>query len=188
MTPWQVPHSSIATSQPISVQDNLVFIVDIDKPEDIRADDVGSWTCNGKQRLQCGVDDHDRMIDVFSQHSPRKRHLYTLVKRYYKHATAGDCWNIWWVKVSMWVNSPIWHGNNMNAYGTMCTTREKKRKGRRWAKGDRHIVCMFIGGGGIFKPVKGCSCRKWSSILNTHNIVMLYRSIWRSTQSYFCAV
>ena len=49
-----LPHSAIATSQPVSVQDNLVFIVDIsklDKPEDIRADDLGFWTCNGKRRL-----------------------------------------------------------------------------------------------------------------------------------------
>lgn len=33
-----LPHSVIATSQPVRVQDNLVFVVDIsklDKPEDI---------------------------------------------------------------------------------------------------------------------------------------------------------
>ena len=78
-----LPHSTIATNQPVSVQDNLVFIVDIsklDKLEDIRADDLGSWTCNGKRRLQCTVNNHGHVIDVFSQHKPRKRHLYALVK------------------------------------------------------------------------------------------------------------
>ena len=88
-----LPHSTIVTSQPTSVQDNLVFIVDIsklDKPEDIRADDLGSWTCNGKRRLQCTIDNCGRVVDVFSQHKPCKQHLYTLVKRYYKHATAGN--------------------------------------------------------------------------------------------------
>ena len=88
-----LPHAVIATSQPVSVQDNLVFIVDIsklDRPEDIRAGDLGSWTCNGKRRLQCSVDNRGHVIDVFGQHKPRNQHLYTLVKRYYKHATAGD--------------------------------------------------------------------------------------------------
>ena len=36
----------IATKQPVSVQENLVFIVDLshlEKPEDVRADDLGSW-------------------------------------------------------------------------------------------------------------------------------------------------
>ena len=85
----------MATSQPVSVQDNLVFIVDIsklDRPEDIRADDLGSWTCNGKRRLQYSVDNCGHVIDVFGQHKPRNQHLYTLVKlkRYLKHATAGD--------------------------------------------------------------------------------------------------
>ena len=87
------PQSKIATSQPTSVEDNLVFVVDIsklDKPEDIRADDLGSWTCNGKRRLQCTVDDQGRVMDIYSQYKPRKREMFTLVKRYYKHATAGD--------------------------------------------------------------------------------------------------
>ena len=88
-----LPLSTIATSQPVSVQDNLVFIVDIsklDKPEDIRADDLGSWICNGKRRLQCTIDSHGHVIDLLTDYKPHKPHMYTLVKRYYKHATAGD--------------------------------------------------------------------------------------------------
>lgn len=45
-----IPLSKIATSQPVGVQDNMVFIVDLSKlakDEDIRADDLGSWLCNG---------------------------------------------------------------------------------------------------------------------------------------------
>ena len=87
------PQSKIATSQPTSVKDNLVFIVDIsklDRPEDVRAEDLGSWTCNGKRRLQCTVDDQGRVMDIYSQYKPRKRQVFTLVKRYYRHATAGD--------------------------------------------------------------------------------------------------
>ena len=89
----ELSHSKIATIQPTGVQDNLVFIVDIsklDKPEDVRADDLGSWVCNGKRRLQCAVNDQGRVVDIFSKYQPKKQHLFTLVKRYYKHATAGD--------------------------------------------------------------------------------------------------
>ena len=78
-----LPHAVIATSQPVSVQDNLIFIVDIsklDRPEDIRSDDLASWTCNGKRRLQYSVDNCGHVIDVFGQHKPRNQHLYTLVK------------------------------------------------------------------------------------------------------------
>ena len=88
-----LPHSKIATIQPTGVQDNHVFIVDIsklDNPEDVRADDLGSWVCNGKRRLQCAVNDQECVVDIFSKYQPKKQHLFTLVKLYYKHSTAGD--------------------------------------------------------------------------------------------------
>lgn len=53
-----VPLAKIATSRPVCVQNNFVFIVDIsklDKPEDIRVDDMGSWACNGKRCLYCSA-------------------------------------------------------------------------------------------------------------------------------------
>ena len=45
-----LPFNRIATCQPVGVQDNLVFVIDLsqlEEAEDIRADDLGSWTCNG---------------------------------------------------------------------------------------------------------------------------------------------
>ena len=30
------------------------------------------------------------MVDIFNKYQPKKQHLFTLVKRYYKYATAGD--------------------------------------------------------------------------------------------------
>ena len=84
----------IATSQPVCVQDNLVFIVDIsklDKPEDIRADDLGSWDCNGKRCSYCCVDDQGYVVTISkTKPSQGAYSIYTLVRRYYKHATAGD--------------------------------------------------------------------------------------------------
>ena len=41
-----IPLGKIATSRPVCVQNNFVFVVDIsklDKPEDVRVDDMGSW-------------------------------------------------------------------------------------------------------------------------------------------------
>lgn len=43
-----LPNRKIATSQPVCIEDNLVFVVDLsklDNPDDIRCDDLGSWTC-----------------------------------------------------------------------------------------------------------------------------------------------
>ena len=45
---------------PVSVQDNMVFVIDLshlDKPQDIHADDLGSWTCNGKRCSNCDLED-----------------------------------------------------------------------------------------------------------------------------------
>ena len=88
----RLPVSKIATSQPVSIQENLVFVVDLsklEKPEDIRADDLGSWTCNGTRCLQCVVDD-GVVSEILSESKVRTGNTYCLVKRYYKHATAGD--------------------------------------------------------------------------------------------------
>jgi len=87
-----IPCSRIATSQPTCVEDNFIFIVDIsklDKPEDIRADDLGSWTCTGTRRPQCSVDEQGFVIDIITEEKSR-RDMFTLIKRYYRHSTAGD--------------------------------------------------------------------------------------------------
>ena len=55
-----LPFNRIATCQPIGVQDDLVFVIDLsqlEKPQHIRADDLGSWICNGKWCVQCIVHD-----------------------------------------------------------------------------------------------------------------------------------
>ena len=87
-----LPLKMIATSQPVGVQKNLVFVIDLsklEKPEDIRADDLGSWTCNGKRYVQCIVNDGE-VSGILSGSKSGTRSTYCLIKRYYKHATAGD--------------------------------------------------------------------------------------------------
>ena len=88
----RLPVSKIATSQSVSVRENFVFVVDLsrlEKPEDIRVDDLGSWTCNGKRCLQCVVDD-GVVSEILSESKVRTGNTYCLVKRFHKHATAGD--------------------------------------------------------------------------------------------------
>ena len=60
--------NKIATSHPVSVQENLVFVVDLshlEKPEDVCADDLGSWMCNGKRCVRCEVND-GQVLEVSS--------------------------------------------------------------------------------------------------------------------------
>ena len=87
-----LPTNKIVTGHPVSVQENLVFVVDLsqlDKPEDIRADDLSSWVCNGKRCNVCEVED-GHVMEVFSGPSIKRENTYCLVRRYYKHATSGD--------------------------------------------------------------------------------------------------
>ena len=88
-----LPPSKIATAQPVCVEDNMVFIVDVTKlakPEDIRTDDLGSWNCNGKRCSWCVLDDDGSVLEIFTKRKSRSPNTYCLVKRYYKHATSGD--------------------------------------------------------------------------------------------------
>ncbi len=46
-----LPLNRIATCQPVGIEDNLVFVINLsqlEKPEDVRADDLGLWMYNGK--------------------------------------------------------------------------------------------------------------------------------------------
>ena len=89
--------NKIATMQPAGVQDNMVFIVDLSKLsklEDLRADDLGCWTCNGKRCMWCEVDD-GLVLEIYTKRKPTdpindSSKIYTFVKRYYKHATSND--------------------------------------------------------------------------------------------------
>lgn len=89
----KLPNSKIATSRPVAIQDNVTFIVDLTKlqsKQDIRADDLGSWHCNGKRLIQCKVDKFGKVVELVDKPSKRTGTLHTIVRRYYEHATARD--------------------------------------------------------------------------------------------------
>ena len=88
-----LPANKIATTQPVFIQDNVIFIVDmskLDKPEDIRADDLGSWSCNGKRLIRCIVDDKGNVSELVTKQKTHSGETYTLVRRYYEHMTSKD--------------------------------------------------------------------------------------------------
>ena len=89
-----IPLTKITTTQPVSCQDNFTFVVDIsklDKPKDIRCDDLGSWECNGKRCSYCSVDDDGYVVSISTTKPVQDAyHIYALVRRYYRHTTAGD--------------------------------------------------------------------------------------------------
>ena len=89
-----IPLTKIATSQPVSCKDNFTFIVDVSKlgkAEDIRCDNLGSWECNGKRCSYCRFKDDGYVVSVSTTKPLQDTyHVYALIRRYYKHATAGD--------------------------------------------------------------------------------------------------
>ena len=40
----------LSTTHPVSVE-HVSFVIDLDSPNDVRADDLGSWKCTGSRRL-----------------------------------------------------------------------------------------------------------------------------------------
>ena len=87
-----LPVEKISTSRPTFVEDNFIFVVDLSKlddPKDVRADDLGSWICNGKRSVQCAIED-GRAFEIVPTSNTNVGITYRLIRRYYKHATAGD--------------------------------------------------------------------------------------------------
>lgn len=61
------------------------------KAEDIRCDDLWSRECNGKRCSYCSVDDDGYVVSVSTTKPLQDTyHVNALIRRYYKHATAGD--------------------------------------------------------------------------------------------------
>ena len=83
--------SKVATTRPVSVQDNVIFVVDTSKlssPIDVYADDLGSWSCNGKQMCYCMLSSTGHVEEILSRKPPNKNSAYCLIRRYYAHGTA----------------------------------------------------------------------------------------------------
>lgn len=86
--------SKVATTRPVSIQDNVIFVIDkskLNSPNDIRADDLGSWSCNGKQLCYCTLSPNGHVEEIQSRKpSTNRKSTYGLIRRYYAHGTASD--------------------------------------------------------------------------------------------------
>ena len=84
----------ICTSQTIGAENNLVFIVDLQRlehPKDILCDELGSWKCNGCHHTWVIVNDYG-----IAEICGKKRPLdgcgakYRVLKKYYNHKGSSD--------------------------------------------------------------------------------------------------
>lgn len=82
----------ICSSQPVSVENNVSFVVDLSKlkdPNDVRADDLGAWKCTGSRTLQFFVKCSNSTCHVVTKLSPGATNI-SIRRQYYVHATDRD--------------------------------------------------------------------------------------------------
>jgi len=84
----------ICKMQPIDVEHNASFVVDISKlksMKDLYCDDMGSWICNGIYKSWVDVD-FTGYITVHGKHKPptADASLYFITKKYFLHKTSKD--------------------------------------------------------------------------------------------------
>ena len=82
----------LCTTHPISVQNNVSFVVDRSKlkdPNDVRADDLGAWKCNGSRLLRYTVKITDTDCHIVNEMSPNAI-VINIRRQYHVHATDPD--------------------------------------------------------------------------------------------------
>lgn len=85
--------AKVATTRPVSIEDNVIFVIDTSKlpcPSDVRADDLGSWRCNGKQLCYCTLSPTGHVEEIQTRKPSNSKSTYGLIRRYYTHGTASD--------------------------------------------------------------------------------------------------
>ena len=84
----------MCSMQPIDVENNTVFIVDMGKlgsVKDLYCDDMGSWQYNGVYRAWLEVDDSGYIATLGKQKpSQRSPNTYFITKKYFVHKSSGD--------------------------------------------------------------------------------------------------
>ena len=82
----------VATTRPVSIEDNVIFVIDTSKlpcPSDVRADDLGSWRCNGKQLCYCTLSPTGQVEEIQTRKPSNSKSTYGLIRRYYTHGTVA---------------------------------------------------------------------------------------------------
>lgn len=89
-----VDRREICTAQPLRVQHNCTFIVDLSKlkdTQDVKCDDLGSWKNNGSKKFCFHVHDEDGFLFAKSVTDDEENNL-TLRREYFqlRNLTTGD--------------------------------------------------------------------------------------------------
>ena len=90
----ELNEEKICKVQPVDVEDNASFIVDISKlrsMKDIYFDDMGSWNCTGIYKSWIDVDFTGYVtIHGKAKPSPADASFYYIAKKYFSHKTSTD--------------------------------------------------------------------------------------------------
>ena len=82
----------ICSSHPVSVENNVSFVIDVSElknPNDVRADDLGSWKCTGSRVLRFSVKITSRSCSLVTCSSPGAIEI-GVRRQYFVHATDND--------------------------------------------------------------------------------------------------
>ena len=83
-----LPEDNVCKVQPLGVNCNCSFIVDLDfvSCDDLRSDDVGSWKSNGTRRSYFKVNERNKP-EFFKAFSSQPAGSFYIVRRYFVHRT-----------------------------------------------------------------------------------------------------
>lgn len=82
----------LCSAHPVSVQNNVSFVVDLSKlkdPNDVRADDLGTWKCTGSRLLRFTVKISNIDCHIVSEMSSNAM-VVNVRRQYHVHATDSD--------------------------------------------------------------------------------------------------
>lgn len=83
----------LSTTHPTSVEHNVSFVIDVgslSNPNDVRADDLGSWKCTGSRRLTFMVKFSPSACHIVSSVSESSGKQVQIRRQYHVHGTDSD--------------------------------------------------------------------------------------------------
>ena len=83
----------LCSTHPVSVQNNVSFVVDLSKlkdPNDVRADDLGTWKCTGSRQLQFTVRITKTDCLIVNDMLSADAQVVHVRRQYHVHATDPD--------------------------------------------------------------------------------------------------
>ena len=83
----------LSTTHPVSVEHNVAFVIDLNSlsnPNDVHADDLGSWKCTGSRRLTFMVKFGPTTCHIVSSELGSGGRQVQIRRQYHVHRTGSD--------------------------------------------------------------------------------------------------